>query len=162
MAYLLDANVFIRAKRDHYRFGTFPCFWDWITAQHGTGQVFSVQAVQREILNGGDDLATWIGGLSTAFLPPDAGTAAGAQAVSDWVNDSARQYTPAAIATFFAAADYWLIAHAAAHGFTVVTQELPEPLRKNKVKIPDVCIGLGVPWLNTFDMLAAESAVFTT
>lgn len=160
MAYLLDANVFIRAKRDHYRFATFPCFWDWIVSQHVAGTAFSVKAVETEILAGGDDLATWITGISGAFLAADAGTLASASTVSAWVQDPVRAFTPSAVSDFFASADYWLVAHASAHGFTVVTHERPEPMRRNKVKIPDVCNGLGVSWKSTFDMLEAESARF--
>lgn len=160
MAYLLDSNVFIRAKRDHYRFGTFPCFWDWIIAQHAAGNVYSVKAVEREILVGGDDLATWIGSIPAAFLDADAATTTAAATLSAWAQSPARAFTQAAINTFFASADYWLIAHASAHGFTVVTQELPEPNRKNRIKIPDACAGVAVPWLHTFDMLQNEQARF--
>lgn len=34
MAYLLDANVFIEAKRRHYGFDFCPAFWDWLDARH--------------------------------------------------------------------------------------------------------------------------------
>ncbi len=160
MAYLLDSGVFIRAKRDHYRFGTFPCFWDWIIAQHASGKVYSVRAVEREILAGGDDLSTWIGRISTAFLDADAATASATAALSTWAQGQARAFTQPAITTFFASADYWLIAHAAAHGHIVVTQELPEPNRKSRIKIPDACAGASVPWVHTFDMLQNEAARF--
>lgn len=160
MAYLLDSNVFIRAKRDHYRFGTFPCFWDWIIAQHAAGNVFSVKAVEREILVGGDDLSTWIGAIPSAFLDADAATTSAAATLSAWALNPARAFTQAAVNIFFASADYWLIAHASAHGFTVVTQELPEPNRKNRIKIPDACAGISVPWVHTFDMLQNECARF--
>ena len=161
MAYLLDSNVFIRAKRDHYRFGTFPCFWDWIIAQHAAGNVYSVEAVEQELLVGRDDLSTWIGAIPGAFLSPDTATTNAAQTLSAWAQSPARAFTPAAISAFFASADYWLVAHASAHGFTVVTQELPEPQRKNRIKIPDACIGVSVSWVHTFDMLQNEGARFT-
>lgn len=160
MAYLLDANVFIQAKRHHYRFSTFPCFWDWIAAKHAAGVAFSVKAVQDEILAGGDDLATWISSIPSAFLPPDADTVAAAATVSAWVQDPLPGYTAAAVSTFFSKADYWLIAHATAHRHTIVTHEMPEPNRPSKVKIPDVCNGLGVSWINTFDLLVTEGARF--
>jgi len=31
MAYLLDADVFIRAKNLHYGLDFCPAFWDWLT-----------------------------------------------------------------------------------------------------------------------------------
>ena len=33
MAYLLDADVFIRAKNLHYGLDFCPAFWDWLIAQ---------------------------------------------------------------------------------------------------------------------------------
>lgn len=159
--YLLDTNVFIRAKRDHYRFATFPCFWDWIVAKQAAGLVFSIEAVEKEIQVGKDDLTTWIAKLPTgAFLPADAKTATSAGALTTWTQHAARPYTAAAVATFFASADYWLVAHAHAHGFTVVTHEMPEPTAKRRVKIPDACNGLAVPWINPFEMLQCEGAAF--
>jgi Domain of unknown function (DUF4411) len=73
--------------------------------------------------------------------------------LSAWAQDPARTYTAAAVADFFASGDYWLMAHALAHGFTVVTMALPAPLSQRRPKIPDVCNALGVAWLNPFEML---------
>ncbi len=42
MSYLLDANVFIDAKRNYYGFDFCPAFWDWIDAKNSAGLVFSV------------------------------------------------------------------------------------------------------------------------
>lgn len=160
--YLLDANVFIRAKRDHYRFATFPCFWDWLIAQQAAGVVFSVEAVETELKNGKDDLTTWASALpSGSFLPPDVAAAASAARLAQWAKDSARPYTQAAVSTFFASADYWLVAHAHAHGFTVVTHEVPQPEAQRRVKIADACNGLGLAWLNPFEMLQRHGAKFS-
>lgn len=160
--YLLDANVFIRAKRDHYRFSTFPCFWNWVVAKQAAGLVFSIEAIERELQRGQDDLTRWAAGLPAgSFLPPDTATAASARALTAWTRDPGRPYTPAAVATFFASADYWLVAHAHAHAFCVVTHEVPEPASKRKVKIPDACNGVAVPWLGPFEMLQREGARFS-
>lgn len=61
--------------------------------------------------------------------------------------------------TFLQAADYYLIAQAVARGYTVVTQEVPRQT-VNRVMIPNVCVGLGVPYANTFQMLSRERARF--
>ena len=56
--------------------------------------------------------------------------------VSAWA--TGHNYERAAIATFLQVADYWLVAHALAHGQTVVTHEVPsESVRK--IKIPNAC-----------------------
>jgi len=56
MAYLLDSNVFIRAKNDYYGFDICPAFWDWIEQAHGSGVVYSVEAVYDELVAGDDEL----------------------------------------------------------------------------------------------------------
>jgi len=56
-------------------------------------------------------------------------------------------------------ADYYLVAHALAHNFIVVTHEAPANTRK-QVKIPNVCIGLGIKHMTLYEMLRREGAKF--
>ena len=59
----------------------------------------------------------------------------------------------------FVMADYYLVAHALAHGHTVVTHEKAQPLAR-KIKIPNVCIGLKIKCVTPFEMLRLERARF--
>ena len=59
MAYLLESDVFIRAKNLHSGFDFCPAFWDWIDQQAAAGEVLSIEKVKDELVGGGDDLATW-------------------------------------------------------------------------------------------------------
>lgn len=77
--------------------------------------------------------------------------------MSAWV--TGQHYEEAAISTFMEAADYFLIAHALAGGHTVVTHEVAAATAR-KIKIPNVCIGLGVRCINPFVMLRSERARF--
>lgn len=43
MAYLLDANVFIEARRRHYGMDFCPAFWDWLFQANVSGRVFSIE-----------------------------------------------------------------------------------------------------------------------
>jgi Domain of unknown function (DUF4411) len=45
MAYLLDANVFIEAKRRHYGMDFCPAFSDWLADANSDGRVFSIEKV---------------------------------------------------------------------------------------------------------------------
>lgn len=54
-------------------------------------------------------------------------------------------------------ADYYLVAQARAGGHTVVTHEVPSGSTR-KIKIPDVCIGLGIKCMTPFQMLRLEGA----
>jgi hypothetical protein len=56
-------------------------------------------------------------------------------------------------------ADYWLVAHALAHGLTVVSHEVPaETVRK--IKIPNACIRLNIGCITPYEMLRLERARF--
>lgn len=155
--YLLDANVFIQAKRLHYGFDFCPAFWDWIVAQNSAGSVYSIEKVGDELLAGGDDLATWTGGHAGIFLKPDTAVVASLQATSKWAN--AGGFDPAAVTTFLQVADYFLIAHAHAHGHVVVTHEIAATTIK-RIKIPNACIALGIKVVSPFEMLRTEKARF--
>ncbi len=158
MAYLLDANVFIQAKNLHYGFDFCPAFWDWLVQKNQQDQLFSISRVGDELLAGTDALADWAHERGrTFFLEPDQQTLPALAAVSRWV--VAQQYEPAAINTFLQVADYYLIAHASAHGHVVVTHEIPADSAR-RVKIPNVCIGLNVHYVNPYEMLRRERARF--
>jgi hypothetical protein len=158
MAYLLDSDVFIQAKNLHYGFDFYPAFWDWIDRAHSTGAIFSIDRVRTEIVGGGDDLATWALTKSDAFfLQPDASMGSSLRATSLWA--SSGEFEQGAVATFLAAADYYLVAHALAHNHTVVTHEVFAPTSK-KIKIPNACIGMDIPCITPFAMLRVEQARF--
>lgn len=158
MAYLLDANVLIESKNRYYGFDLCPGFWTWVERRHRDGIVFSVSQVESELIAGRDALADWARARGRAFfLDPKPPVLGAFPAVSTWV--TTQQYEPAAINTFLQAADYYLVAQALAGGHTVVTLEQPSTSTK-RVKLPEVCIGLGVPYLSTFEMLRREGARF--
>ncbi len=158
MRYLLDANVFISAKNLHYGMDFCPGFWDWLIAANQTGKVFSIEKVKAELEAGDDELSSWAASRGNPFfLEPDEAVLAGLARVADWVNGNG--YTPAAKNTFFQVADYWLVAHALAKDFVVVTHERPAAT-PNKVKIPNVCVGLSIKVMSPFEMLRREKARF--
>ena len=158
MPYLLDANVFIQAKNLHYGFDFCPAFWDWLEVANEQRIVFSIERVRDELTAGNDELSTWAEQLGEDFfLSPDPQVVAAFGRVSSWV--TTQGYDPAAITTFLQVADYYLVAHALAHNFVVVTHEVPAPTIR-KVKIPNVCIGLGIRHMTPFEMLRREGARF--
>jgi hypothetical protein len=158
MAYLLDADVFIQAKNLHYGFDFCPAFWDWLVAENAAGKVFSIERVGDEIEAGADELAEWAAERgSDFFLKPDAAILSALPKVSTWV--TGQRYEPAAVSTFLQLADYYLVAHALAHGHIVVTHEKASTSTK-KVKIPEPCIGLGIKCMTPFEMLRKERARF--
>lgn len=131
---------------------------DWLVTANERGSVFSIEKVADEIAAGDDDLAVWAGGLSDGFfLKPTMEVLVALGTVGDWTKRHG--YHAAAIDTFLQVADYHLIAHALAGGYDVVTHEIPSPSMK-RIKIPNVCIGLGIKCLTPFEMLRRERARF--
>lgn len=158
MAYLLDSDVFIQAKNLHYGFDFCPAFWDWLIAANAAHRVFSIEKVGDELKAGSDELADWAGSREPGFfVAPDASMAAALTSVSTWA--TSQTYQPAAVSTFLQLADYYLVAHALAHGHTVVTHEIPSTSTK-RIKIPDACLGLAIKCVTPYEMLRNEKARF--
>ena len=84
MAYLLDSDVFIRAKNDHYGFELCPGFWDWIERANAAGAVHSIEAVYNELTVGGDDLSNWARAHKGFFLPTTQDELSAIGAVNRW------------------------------------------------------------------------------
>ncbi|MGH3116574.1 MAG: DUF4411 family protein [Gaiellales bacterium] len=158
MAYLLDADVFIQAKNLHYGLDFCPAFWEWLIARNAENRVFSIEKVGDELEAGADERAAWAANRGPGFfVKPDATMLPALGTVSAWV--TGQHYEPAAISTFLQVADYYLVAHALAHGQTVVTHEKASTSTK-KIKIPEPCIGLGIKCMTPFEMLRKERARF--
>ena len=157
MAYVIDSDVFIRSKNEHYGFDICPAFWEWVVAAASAGTARSVERIGDELKAGNDELAKWARKHSAIFLKPDAAVNRALGRVSAWVQAQA-SYTPAMQAEFLGSGDYFLIGHALAHSETVVTFE--HSRRAGKIKIPEVCKGLNVVCKAPHVMLRAEGAQF--
>lgn len=119
---------------------------------------FSIEKVADEIFAIADDLSVWaLHRGADFFLTPDTKLLASLSVVSEWA--TSQSYDPAAVNTFLLVADYYLVAHALAHGHTVVTHEIASTSTK-KIKIPDACIGLGIKCMTPYEMLRRERARF--
>ena len=158
MAYILDADVFIRAKNLHYGFDFCPAFWEWLVAKNSAGRLFSIEKVGDEIQAVADELSGWAEARGPGFfLRPDTTVFPALATVSNWA--TGQQYEPSAVSAFLQVADYYLVAHAKAGNHTVVTHEIPSASTR-KIKIPDACIGLGIKFMTPYEMLRRERARF--
>lgn len=138
--YVLDADSFIRSKREHYAPDFCPGFWDALLWGLEQGRVGSIIPVRKELLKGKDALAEWVKDeVPNAFFESveDDEVQEIAAEIMQWVEDN-EQHTRAAKDKFVAGADPWLIAFAKARGRTVVTYEVSAPESKALIKLPDV------------------------
>ena len=125
--YLVDSNVLIEAKNRYYAFDIAPGFWEWLERAHRAGGVFSIEKVEEELLRGDDELAKWAQGHHSFFRQLDQRRTQYFSRLSEWARS--QNFRPAALHEFTAeAADYLLVAFAAAHSCTLVTNEVPVKL----------------------------------
>ena len=133
-------------------------FWEWLVVKNSEGVVASIEKVGDELQAGEDELTSWAKERGNQFfLKQDKTVLPALTRVSRWV--MRQDYDPSAISTFFQVADYWLIAHALAHVFAVVTHENPLNSTK-KLKIPNACVGLAIRFVTPYEMLRRERARF--
>ncbi len=158
MAYLIDSNVFIEACNRYYGLDFCPAFWDWLLQSNSTGSVFSLDKVRQELKQKEGDLSLWSNNIQEGFfLRPDNLMFQALTRVSVWAQS--QKFEQSAIHAFLDDADCYLVSCSLAHKYTLVTHENTKAF-KHKIKLPDVCKGLGVDCINTFEMLRREKARF--
>lgn len=160
MTYLFDANTFIEANNRYYAMNVCPAYWEWIKKSHDSSLVISVTNVRDELVSYGDDLSEWAKTNGDIFKPvSDEGVQGAFGEVVNYLT-TVQGMKPGALDRFLSGADPWLIAKAMNDGLTVVTHENYSPEIKKDFKIPNVCEHFGIPYLDTFQVLAALEAKF--
>ncbi|TBU94005.1 DUF4411 family protein [Phytopseudomonas dryadis] len=161
MMHLLDANTLIEAKNRYYGMTICPAYWQWLLLQNAALTLASITPIKDELTKGNDELADWAKG-NTAFFhgTTDAATQTAFAQVAGLVAQQARQMKVGAMEEFLAGADPWLIAKAMTTGAVVVTHEVLNLDARRKFIIPNLCQQIGIPYLNTFELLHKLEARF--
>lgn len=152
--YVLDANIFIQPYNTFYALDLAPGYWKKIGELISNEEICSVKPILKEILAGDDDLAGWVkGNILTGFRDSsDADTVRIYREIISWAMGP-NEFKPSAKSGFAEVADPWLIAYAKSKGFEVVTMEVPNPKRKNKIQIPEVCSLFDVKYHNLYQFM---------
>jgi len=155
--YILDSNFFIQAHRMSYPIDVAVSFWAKVKQLADEGKIISIDKVKSEIFKNEDELKLWCQtNLPRDFFKDTTQVVTAYRQVVSWAVSKSNHYLPNALAEFMDAdeADAWLISFALADNDNriIVTHELSEPNRKNKIKIPDACIAIGVQYTDTIEM----------
>lgn len=143
--YLLDANIFIRAKNEYYGIDFAPGFWAWLAESFVSANLRSISAVRDELLAQEDELTEWARSLPAEFwLDEGDDDVRSLREVAEWTMTSTTIYTQQARTDFLAKADYRLVALAESGGHTIVTHEVSAPEAKRSIKIPDAAAAFRV------------------
>lgn len=162
IGYIIDANVLISAKNQHYGFDFCPGFWHWLEAKKILRQVLSVASVYDELSNGTkvDELRVWAGRNRDFFYDPDSVVMSIYAEVVQHASDLQRA-SDVERGRFLSGADPFLIATAKATNSVVVTYEKPaNDVNAKKIKIPDICKSFNVDCVQPVAMLRELEAKF--
>ena len=152
--FVLDANIFIEAARRYYAFDIAPRFWSGLIKNAEKNKLSSIDKVFDELSKGNDDLSNWAkSDFKEFFEPTDIEQVLILyKEIFSSAQDN-KQYNTAAKNDFAKAADGWLIAYAKYKEATIVTHEVFDKNRKNKIQIPNICEDFNINYINTFELL---------
>lgn len=158
MKYLLDTNVLIEAKNGFYAFDLCPGFWSWIKSYP---DMKSIRSVQDEILNGNDDLSSWIKSeLPDYFIDEDENIQKEYQKVAKYV-DGLSDFKREKKDEFLSKADGWLIAAAIKENAIIVTHENYDPACKKKILLPVIAEHFHVKCVKITNVLRENRVKFS-
>ncbi len=164
--YVVDSNFFIQAHRVSYPLDVAFSFWNKVKQLADDGKIISIDKVKNEIYDNHEDaLKHWcVANLPQNFFKDTTLIMAAYGQVAAWAASRSDHYLPNALAEFLHAdeADAYIVAYVVAdtNKRIVVTQEISEPNRRNKVKIPDACNALNVRFVNVIDMFRQLGETF--
>jgi hypothetical protein len=163
--YVVDSNFFIQAHRTSYPLDVASSFWNKVKQLAEEGKIISIDKVKNEIYDKNDALEAWCKtNLPASFFKDSSTIMTEYGVVSTWAISRSSHYLPSALNEFLDAgeADAFIVAFVLndKENKTVVTQEVSDPNRKNKIKIPEAANACNVLYLNTVDMLRQLGETF--
>ena len=155
--YVVDSNFFIEAHRVSYPLDVASSFWNKVKQLADNEKIISIDKVKNEIFKNEDDLKQWCEqNLPDTFFKDTSQILAEYEKIVLWADSMKSHYLANALAEFLDSevADAWLVSFALADksNRVVVTHEISEPTKRNKIKIPDACLAIEVQFTNTIEM----------
>jgi len=151
--YVIDTSSLIEAWRRYYAPDIAPTFWRYLDCYNSLGRIAVIDRVRSEINRGTGNLSTLINSLMIESTNHN-NILNQYQNIMNW-SSRQTQYTFAAKSNFARLdnADSWIIAYAMSGNHTVVSEEKSAPQARHSIKIPDVCMAIGVVHIDTFEMM---------
>lgn len=165
MQFIADSDFFIQAHRAFYPLDVVPGFWNKIREFASREELISIDKVKEEIYRNEDQLKEWIQtNLDDSFFKDTQSQEVlyHYTRIVNWAQSKSDHYKQRAIDDFmvYEKADAWLVAFAATGDYTIVTQEVSDPNRKSRIKIPDVCLAFNITTINTMELFRKLGAHF--
>lgn len=163
--YLVDSNFFIQAHRAIYPLDIATGFWSKVKMLADSGVIFSIDKVKNELYNKNDELENWCkNNLPDNFFKDSSEIIREYSQITTWAISKSDHYLPKAITEFLDAdeADAFIVAYALSEKdkITIVTQEVSDINRKNRIKIPEPCNEFDIKYINTIEMFRQLGETF--
>ena len=157
--YCLDTNNLIQAWQKYYSPAICPDYWEVLNKFGEREIIFLPESVYNEIIRTDDSLSEWIKSSQIPVKKVDENVIKCLKQIYE-VNPGHKFLVDNTKARSLA--DPWVIAHAMNESAIVVTKEEKVTAQNSKkIKIPNVCENLNIPWMNDFQMIKELGIVFT-
>ena len=129
----------------------YPSYWDILNEFGANDIIFISEMVYVEIVRTDDDLSKW---LKSSKIPVRKIDEQVTKCLKDIYSTDPNHKFLVDNTKARSLADPWVIAHALRDNATVVTkEEKVTAINSTKIKIPNVCEKMNVPWINDFQMI---------
>jgi hypothetical protein len=142
----------------YYPFDVVPGFWQQLITLSNNGLIRSIDKVKQELHDPSpsdpDALSIWcLNEVSTDFFIDTSSCIDKYAEIAQWTQTNTL-FMQNAKDEFLSTdlADPWLIAYAMKYGCTIVTHEVSQPQRRNRIKIPEPCLHFNVKFINPIQM----------
>jgi hypothetical protein len=157
--FCLDSNVLIQGWRNYYAPSFCPDYWEVLSEFGKHKRVFIPHMVFEEITRTDDDLSEWLKSSQIPILPQNS------EVINCWKyilsKDPLHKFLVDNIKQR-SLADPWVVAHAINENACVVTKEIKETaVNTTRIKIPNVCDNMGIPWINDFQLIGELNIHFS-
>lgn len=158
MIYSLDTNVLIQSWNGCYSPGFCADYWVCLDELINRGTIFIAEEVYRELKKEDDNLFNWVNIRKDKFVREINESVEGSLS-RIYRHEPNRRLVDSIKSRSIA--DPWVIAHAITENATVVTKENFESNPTKRIKIPNVCEFMGVPWMNDFQFINEVQIYFS-
>lgn len=157
--YCLDANILIEAWQKYYSPNICPSYWEVLNTLGEQNRIFLPEQVYDEIGRTEDELSAWLKHSSIPVRSIDQHVTRCLQEMYS-VNPYHKYLVDSTKARSLA--DPWVIAHAMNENAIVVTkEEIVTAPNSRRIKIPNVCNNMNIPWMNDFQLVLELGITFS-
>ena len=159
VTYCLDSNVLIQAWQKYYSPKICPDYWNILCELGKREKIFLAEEIRDEITKTDDELSDW---LKSSGIPVHRTDSSVTDCWKHILEANEHHKFLVAESKGRSLGDPWVISHAIVVGAIVVTrEEFVQTPRPSRIKIPNVCQNMGVPWVNDFQFIEALNIQFS-